>query len=385
MQPIDAESINAVPIGAVLNEAASGGRATVRRPLLRPGDVRHELPLATRHLDTVRRGRQAVRSILNGADDRLLVVVGPCSIHDPIAGLEYARRLAGVAVELAGDLCIVMRTYFEKPRTGAGWKGLVLDPGLDGSYRINEGILIARALLRDILSLDLPVGCEFVDPLLSPFLADTVSWGAIGARTSQSPVHRQLASGLPLPVGFKNSPDGDVQVAIDAVIAASLPQISLGVADDGSATVFETPGNPDGHVVLRGGTRGPNFGRADIAAARRRLEGAGLPARVVVDASHGNSGKDHRAQTAVTGALATLVEEDDPGIAGLMVESFLVAGRQPLGTGGGSALTFGQSVTDACMGWEESAETLRILARAVARRRESGSNGNAEFCAAVAR
>ena len=381
MSPNDAVTNDAGP-----DHAVPGGSTTVQCPLLRPGEVRHELPLTARHLDTVSRGRQDVRSILHGTDDRLLVIVGPCSIHDPIAGLEYARRLAGQAAERSNDLCIVMRSYFEKPRSVAGWKGLIPDPQLDGSNRVNEGILTARALLLEILSLDLPVGCEFVDPLASTFLADAVSWAAIGARTSQSPTHRQLASGLPLPVGFKNSPDGDVQVAVDAATAASLPQISLGVGDDGRATVFETSGNPDGHVVLRGGSGGPNFGRADIKAARLRLERAGppcLPRRVIVDASHGNSGKDHRAQTAVATEVAGLVAEDEPGIAGVMVESFLVPGRQPIGPGGDSVLTFGQSVTDACMGWEETTRTLDALADAVAARRASAPTGTTVCCAPV--
>ncbi len=353
----------------VPNDEAPGGRTTAR-PLPRPADIRRRLPLTPRRLGTVRRARQDVSAILSGHDDRLLVVVGPCSIHDPAAGLEYAHRLADRAAALADELCIVMRAYVEKPRTVAGWKGLINDPGLDGSFRVEDGIVTARTLLMEILDLDLPVGCEFVDPLLAPFLADAISWGVIGARTVQSPVHRQLASGLAMPVGFKNSTGGDIQVAIDAAVAASAGQVALGITDNGQAAVVETAGNPHGHVVLRGGAAGPNSGWVDIADTRDRLVSSGLPDRVVVDASHGNSGKDHRAQATVATDVAALVGEGRPGIAGVMLESFLVPGRQSI-AGDRSTLTYGQSVTDACLGWEETAATLEVLAGAVAARRGS--------------
>ncbi len=349
----------------VPNDEAPGGRTTAR-PLPAPADVRRRLPLTPQRVGTVLRGRQEASAILSGHDDRLLVVVGPCSIHDPDAGLEYAHRLADRAAALADELC--MRAYVEKPRTVVGWKGLISDPGLDGSFRVGDGIVTARALLMEILALDLPMGCEFVDPLLAPYLADAVSWGAIGARTVQSPVHRQLASGLGMPVGFKNSTGGDIQVAIDAAVAASMAQIALGVTDDGRAAVVETAGNPHGHVVLRGGTAGPNFGAVDVAVTRDRLLSSGLPGRVVVDASHGNSGQDHRAQASVAADLAAPVRAGRPGIAGVMLESFLVPGRQSIDE---PTLTYGQSVTDACLGWEETATTLELLARAVAGRRGS--------------
>ncbi len=320
-------------------------------------------------MGTVVRGRRAVSAILNGSDDRLLVIVGPCSIHDPAAGREYARRLADVAAAVDRDLCIVMRCYFEKPRTTTGWKGLINDPGLDGTFRVNEGIEVARALVLDVLALGLPVGSEFVDPLIAPFISDTVSWAAVGARTSQSPIHRQLASGLTMPVGFKNALDGDIQVAIDAVTAVAAPQITLGIADDGRAAVFETMGNSDGHVVLRGGSSGPNSGPTIVASTASRLRESGLPDKVVVDASHGNSGKDHRAQAAVASAIADLVAAGESGVAGVMLEGFLVAGQQQVGRGEHSTLTFGQSVTDACMGWEETATVLNLLAKSASHRR----------------
>jgi 3-deoxy-7-phosphoheptulonate synthase len=331
--------------------------------------VHATLPLTARHRETVRRGRQSVASILHGTDDRLLVIVGPCSIHDPAAGLDYAQRLADAAVAHAGELSIVMRTYFEKPRTTVGWKGLISDPGMDGTFEVNEGIMTARRLLLDILSLDQPVGGEFVDPVTAPFLADAMSWGAIGARTSQSPVHRQLASGLPMPIGFKNATNGDVNVAIDGALAAADAQMVLGTGDDGVVAAMYTTGNPAGHVVLRGGAHGSNFDGTTVARTAARLEGTGLPQRVIVDASHGNSGKDHRRQRDVVDEIAGGLPEGAPGVAGVMLESFLVPGRQDVTADGRSALTFGQSVTDACMGWEDTVTTLEVLAGAVVRRR----------------
>ncbi len=361
----------------VPNDATPGGRVTAHRPLIRPGDVRNQLPLSPVQAETVRRGRRSIASILRGTDDRLLVIVGPCSIHEPAAAIEYARRLSDQAVELSGDLCIVMRTYFEKPRTTVGWKGLIGDPGMDGTFRVNDGIMTARQLLLDILSLDQPVGGEFVDPMTSPFLADAMSWGAIGARTSQSPIHRQLASGLPMPIGFKNATNGDVGVAVDAAVAAAAAQVVLGVDDDGGAAAFDTAGNPDGHVVLRGGSGGSNFDTATIALTGARLEGSGLPHRVIIDASHGNSGKDHRAQTAVAAEIAGLLAGGEPGVAGLMLESFLVPGRQNVVGDPHATLIFGQSVTDACMGWDTTASTLGLLAEAVVRRRGTASDRSA--------
>ena len=355
------------------NDAVGSWQRGTSRPLLTPDEVHRSLPLTGSRRGTVQRGRDAVSAILRQRDDRLLVVVGPCSIHDPVGALEYARRLALEAAERSDELCIVMRTYFEKPRSTSGWRGLISDPGLDGTYRVSDGLLAARALVLQILSLGVPVGCEFVDPLTTPYLADAVSWGSIGARTTQSPIHRQLASGLPMPVGFKNAPDGDVQTALDAAASASSGQSMLGMTGDGRVAVVDTTGNPDSHVVLRGGTSGPNFDAATVAGTRARLVGSGLPEQVVIDASHGNSDKDHRRQAVVVASIAERLMDGEPGIAGLMLESFLVDGRQPLEVNRVSPLTFGQSVTDACMDWDTTAVILKLLAGAVTKRRMTAS------------
>ena len=351
-------------------DLAQNTRITDMRSLTPPRRLADELPVSNEIADVVIRSRQAVASILDGDDDRLLVVVGPCSIHDPVAGLDYAERLASLADRLADELLVVMRTYFEKPRTTVGWKGLINDPGLDGSFRVNDGLFAARAFLLDVVSLGVPVGCEFLDPITPQYLADTVSWGAIGARTSQSQIHRQLASGLSMPVGFKNATEGDIQVAVDAIAVAADAQVFPGIDDEGRAAIITTRGNPDGHLVLRGGAAGPNCDVSSVACALERLERSGLARRVIVDASHGNSGKDHRRQPLVVTELATRLAAGERGIVGLMVESFLVPGRQDLGMG---PRVFGQSITDACIGWEDTVTVLDRLAGAIARRREASS------------
>jgi 3-deoxy-7-phosphoheptulonate synthase len=340
-------------------------RITGVQPLLSPATLRRRLPLSRAAHDTVVAGRAAVSRILDGTERRLLAVVGPCSIHDPAAALDYASRLSSLAVELAPQLCIVMRTYFEKPRTTLGWKGLVNDPGLDGRFDVNEGLRLARALLLDVLELGLPVGVEFLDPITPQYLSDAVSWGSIGARTSQSQIHRQLASGLSMPIGIKNGTDGDVQAAVDAVAAAASGHVFPGIDDRGRAAVLTTAGNPDGHVVLRGGATTTNHDAASIRDAMARLERAGLAPRVVVDASHGNSGKRHERQTGVVRDVARQVASGERGIVGVMLESFLVAGRQDLVLGRAEELRYGQSVTDACLGWDETVVALRELAGAV--------------------
>ncbi|HWE66389.1 MAG TPA: 3-deoxy-7-phosphoheptulonate synthase [Acidimicrobiales bacterium] len=345
-------------------------RITTIRPLASPSQLRLDLPLSSPAGEALARHRQTVAAILNGTDDRMLVIVGPCSLHDPLAGLEYAHRLAAVAARAERELFIVMRTYFEKPRTTVGWKGLINDPGLDGSFRVNEGLLAARRFLMDTIALGLPVGCEFLDPITAAYLADTVSWGAIGARTTQSQIHRQLASGLSMPVGFKNAPDGNVQSAVDAVAAAACAQVFPGIDDDGRAAIFETAGNPDAHVVLRGSSSGPNYDEPHVEDALGRLERSGLPRRVIIDASHANSGKQHDRQPVVATDIAARVAAGETGIVGLMLESFLVAGRQDLVAGDAAHLVFGQSITDACLGWETTESVLSELAAAVARRRE---------------
>ncbi|HEY5252586.1 MAG TPA: 3-deoxy-7-phosphoheptulonate synthase [Acidimicrobiales bacterium] len=340
------------------------------RPLLSPEELRRQTPLTRTGEDVVVQSREGVAGILDGLDDRLLVVVGPCSVHDPAAALDYAHRLAELAALLGDDLLVVMRVYFEKPRTTVGWKGLINDPDLDDGFQVDKGLHAARSLLVEIVGSGLPVGCEFLDPIIPQYLSDAVSWGAIGARTAESQIHRQLASGLSMPVGIKNSTAGDVQVAVDAISAAAHSQVFIGIGDDGRAAILTTAGNPDGHVVLRGSGSGPNCDPAGVSAALERLEAAALSPRVVIDASHGNSAKDPVRQLALVADLATRIGHGEPGIVGVMLESFLVAGRQELRLGHQSTLTYGQSVTDACIGWDDTVDALHRLATAVSARRE---------------
>ena len=335
--------------------------------LLAPETLFDELPLGDERAAAVVRGREQVAAVLDGADDRLLVVAGPCSVHDPEAALEYAQRLAGTAAELSDHLVVAMRVYFEKPRTTVGWKGLINDPHLDGSGDVNAGLRIARELLLDVLDLGLAVGCEFLDPITPQYIADTVAWGAIGARTTESQIHRQLGSGLSMPIGFKNRTDGNVQVAVDAVRAASVSHAFAGIDDAGAPAILYTSGNRDGHVILRGGDDGPNYSADDIAATVELLRAAGLPERVVVDASHGNSAKDPDRQVTAAEGVAEQMAAGSKAIVGVMLESFLVAGRQDLDAGG--ELVYGQSVTDACLDWERTAVILDTLAGAVGARR----------------
>ena len=339
------------------------------RPLLPPAILLEELPLSDKGSQVVARARKEVARILSGEGDRLIVIVGPCSIHDPKAGLEYARRLEAVADELSEDLRIVMRVYFEKPRTTVGWKGLINDPILDGSFAINEGLRLARRLLLDLAELGLPSGCEFLDPITPQFISDLVTWGAIGARTTESQVHRELASGLSMPVGFKNGTDGGVQIAIDALRAVAHPHRFLGVTEQGLAGIVSTRGNPDCHVILRGGQSGPNYDAGSVGKTLDALRDAGLPARLMIDTSHGNSEKDYRRQPIVARDIGKQVAQGETGIVGLMMESFLVDGRQDLRDP--ARLVYGQSVTDACMGWETTVPVLRELADAVRQRRRS--------------
>ena len=323
-----------------------------------PHDVLTEFPLGDRRAERVARDRDEIADILAGRDDRLLVVVGPCSVHDPAAALEYAARLAEVADRLGDRLKIVMRVYFEKPRTTIGWKGLINDPGMDNTFDVARGLRVARRLLLDIIDIGLPVGCEFLEPTSPQYIADAVAWGAIGARTTESQVHRQLASGLSMPVGFKNGTDGNVQVAVDGVNAAAAPHVFFGMNDLGRGALVSTTGNGDCHVILRGGTDGPNCDAASVTAAAARLAKAGLPGRVVIDCSHANSGKDHIRQAQVATGVAQLVRDGLP-ISGVMLESFLVAGAQSTEN---RPLTYGQSVTDKCMDWDATDLVLRELA-----------------------
>lgn len=336
-------------------------------PLETPALMLHQQPLTDAQADVVLRGRTASTRILDGDDDRLLVVVGPCSVHDPEAGLDYARRLAAVAAEHRQDLCVAMRVYFEKPRTTTGWKGLINDPHLDGSNDVNTGLRIARRLLLQVLELGLPVGCEFLDPIIPQYIADTVAWGAIGARTTESQTHRQLASGLSMPVGFKNGTDGNVGVAVDAVRAGAAPHTFAGVDVTGTPAVFTTRGNPDCHIILRGGRGAPNYAAEPVAEALAKMRAASLRERVIVDASHDNSGKDHERQPLVAQSIGEQVAAGDRAIVGVMLESFLVAGAQSLGDG--KDLTYGQSITDKCMAWDTTVDVLDGLAASVRARR----------------
>jgi len=328
------------------------------RPLLSPAILAEEIPLTDAASATVAQSRRAIESILDCQDGRLLVVVGPCSIHDTQAALEYAGKLKPIADALADALLIVMRVYFEKPRTVMGWKGLINDPDLNESYQINKGLRLARRLLADIVDLGVPAGSEFLDTTFGQFYADLISWGAIGARTAESQIHRELASGLSMPVGIKNRTDGNVQVAVDAIQAARARHLFPSLTKEGAPAILETTGNPYAHLVLRGGTEtGPNFDRAAIDAAVRLLRAAGLAEILMVDCSHGNSGKNANQQLDVAAAIMKNLNASP--VRALMIESHLVAGRQ------NAPVTYGQSITDACLGFEETKALLYRLADAV--------------------
>jgi 3-deoxy-7-phosphoheptulonate synthase len=334
-------------------------------PLMSPALLHHELPLTTDLHDTVLDSRRQVEDVLNGRDPRLLVVVGPCSVHDPAAAGEYATLLRREADRLSDDLLVVMRVYFEKPRSTVGWKGLINDPALDGTGDVGTGLRIARKLLLEIVGRGLPTAVEFLDPITPQYIADTVAWGAIGARTVESQVHRQLSSGLSMPIGMKNRPDGSIATAIEAIQAAEASHVFPGIDYSGTPAILHTTGNPDTHLVLRGGGGKPNYSATDVEAALRLLRKADLPERLVIDCSHGNSGKDHLRQPVVADDVAAQVAGGQRGISGVMLESFLVPGRQNLG----GELTYGQSVTDACMGWEPTVGVLERLAAAAHSRR----------------
>lgn len=353
------------------HSATSDLRIRATRPLLSPAILEEELPVAAEHAEFVRQARQQVAAVLEGRDERLLVVVGPCSVHDPAAALDYAGRLKPVADRLARDLLVVMRVYFEKPRTVFGWKGLINDPDLDGSYRINRGLRLARQLMIEVIHCGLPVATEFLDTVLGQYYADLVAWGAIGARTVESQVHRELASGLSMPVGFKNRTDGDIQVAVDAIVAARHPHCFPSLTHEGAPAVLDTGGNEHGHLVLRGAKRAPNYRPQDIGNAARLLRHAGLPPVVLVDCSHGNSGKQAEQQAAVAHEMAVRVAAGDRTVIGVMVESNLVGGCQQHEAG--RPLVYGQSITDACLSFEATVPLLDELAAAVARRRASAT------------
>lgn len=337
------------------------------RPLVPPAILLEELPLLPAGAVIVSQTREAVTRILRGQDDRLIVIVGPCSIHDVDAAREYAIRLRALADEVKDDLFLIMRVYFEKPRTTVGWKGLINDPYLDGSFGINDGLHLARQLLLEVVGLGMPVGSEFLDPILPQFFADVVTWGAIGARTTESQVHRELASGLSMPVGFKNGTGGGIQMAIDALHAADYPHRFIGATEQGLAAIVATRGNPDCHVILRGGRSGLNYDPESVQRTLADLRTAGLPPRLMIDTSHGNSEKDFRRQPHAAEVIGTQIAQGERGIIGVMMESFLVDGRQDLRNP--ADLVYGQSITDACMGWEMTVPVLHDLAAAVRARR----------------
>lgn len=344
-------------------------RITAMQELTSPEDLAAALPLPEAAARTVLEGRSAIQKILHGADDRLIAIVGPCSIHDPEAALDYARRLQPLREALKGQLEIVMRVYFEKPRTIGGWKGLINDPGLDESFRINDGLHAARKLCRDVNALGLPVGTEFLDASVPQYISDLVAWAAIGARTTESQIHREMASGLSCPVGFKNGTGGNVQIALDAVRSAARPHHFMATARSGRAAIAATAGNPDCHIILRGGG-GTNYDAGSVELACSKAARDGIRPQVMIDASHANSAKDPARQPIVLSNVAAQLAAGEQRITGVMVESHLVAGRQDLpGDGGLSRLTYGQSVTDGCLGWADTEEELKKLAAAVEERR----------------
>ena len=342
-------------------------RIAAVRALVSPAVLLEELPVTPAIEAVVEHTRSAIGAVLRGSDDRLVVVVGPCSIHDHAQAMQYAHRLKAQADALAGELIVVMRVYFEKPRTTVGWKGYINDPRLDGSFHINQGLRQARALLLEINALGLPAGTEFLDLLSPQYVSDLIAWGAIGARTTESQSHRQLASGLSCPVGFKNGTDGGVQIAADAIVSAAAPHSFMGMTKMGVAAIFETRGNGDGHVILRGGKQ-PNYDAAHVAAACAVLAKAGQREQVMVDCSHANSAKQHRRQIEVAADVALQIAAGEERIIGVMVESHLHEGRQDLLPG--TALQAGVSITDACIGWDDTVPLLQGLAQAVRQRRE---------------
>jgi len=338
------------------------------RPLIPPAILMEELPVGEQASTLVWKSRAEIGDVLASRDDRLLLVVGPCSVHDPIAALDYAQRLARASADFRDDLLIVMRVYFEKPRTTVGWKGLINDPTLDGKFNINEGLHRARRFLLDVLEVGVPTGTEFLDPITPQFIADLISWGAIGARTSESQVHRELASGLSMPVGFKNGTGGGVQIAIDGIRSARHPHHFLSVTKQGGAAIVSTRGNPECHVILRGGDSGPNYSAADVARVIADLKAAGLPGRLMIDCSHANSAKDHLRQPLVVNDIAAQIAGGDTASIGVMLESFIVDRSENHERAQGT-LVYGQSITDKCMSWERTEPLFTELAEAVRKRR----------------
>ncbi len=337
------------------------------KPLIPPAILMEEIPLTSKGEKFVAESRKNVEHILTGKDDRLLIIVGPCSIHDLKAAHEYAKKLAALRVSLQKDVEILMRVYFEKPRSRHGWKGLINDPFLDNSFQINIGLRMARKLLVDLAALELPAACEFLDTITPQFIADTITWGAIGARTTESQIHRELASGMSATIGFKNGTDGNIKIAVDAIHAAAIPHHFLSVTKQGIAAIVHTKGNNHCHIILRGAGNSVNYDQASVESTVRALEDAKLPARVMVDCSHGNSKKDHTLQPVAAQEIARQISEGGKNVFGVMLESHLIGGNQkegPLET-----LKYGVSITDACLSWDETVPVIQTLAEAVRKRR----------------
>jgi 3-deoxy-7-phosphoheptulonate synthase len=351
-----------------MHQPTSDLRIRSQKPLVAPATLEAEFPLSDVAAEFVAQARREIAGILTGTDDRLLVVVGPCSIHDPEAAIEYAERLREAAKLHPDTLLVAMRVYFEKPRTVIGWKGFINDPGLDGTFQINEGLRRARKLLLEITARGLPIATEFLDTTIGQYFADLVAWAAIGARTVESQVHRELASGLSMPVGFKNRTDGEMQVAIDAIRSARHPHWFPSLTREGAPAILETTGNEHAHLVLRGGTAGPNFSAAHVRAAAELLKKNSLPSQMMIDCSHANSGKDPARQPAVAADLAAQITAGERAIAAVMIESNLLGGAQDYQA---RPLVYGRSVTDACLSWEQTLPMLAMLADAVKARRKS--------------
>ncbi|KZZ99419.1 phospho-2-dehydro-3-deoxyheptonate aldolase [Moelleriella libera RCEF 2490] len=349
---------------------ADDTRILSQDPLKQPALLATEIPIKDAAIDTVVRGRNEAADIVMGRSDRLLVVVGPCSIHDPEAAIAYADKLKALSEELSDDLCVVMRAYLEKPRTTVGWKGLINDPRIDSSFDINEGLRVSRKLFVDLTSRGMPIASEMLDTISPQFLADCISVGAIGARTTESQLHRELASGLSFPVGFKNGTDGNLGVAIDAIGAAAAKHHFMGVTKQGLAAITRTKGNEHGFVILRGGTKGPNFDKPSVEAAKKTLIAKGQKQAIMIDCSHGNSQKDHRNQPKVAQVVADQIREGEKAIIGVMIESNHRPGTQKVPSTGPSDLEYGISITDACIGWEDTVTVLKNLAAAVSARRQ---------------
>jgi 3-deoxy-7-phosphoheptulonate synthase len=365
-----ATSIRISTIRAVTRHRTDDLRISGTNPLISPAVLNYYLPLSEKAAEVVSSARTESDAILKGKDDRLLVVIGPCSIHDPEAAIEYGQKLKAEAERLKDDLLIIMRVYFEKPRTTVGWKGLINDPHLDDSFDINHGLRVARGLLLELANMGVPAGTEFLDTISPQYIADLIAWGAIGARTTESQVHRELASGLSMPVGFKNGTGGSIQLALDAIQSASRPHHFLSVTKQGVSAIISTTGNDSCHIILRGGKSGPNYDAASVADVVTMLQEQSLPPHVMVDCSHGNSMKDYRNQPLVAQALCKQIREGSKAITSVMIESNLVEGNQKVGKDL-STLVRGQSVTDACIGWDDTVAVLDQFAEAVRDRRAS--------------